>query len=84
MCRPAHRPLKYTFHATVGPISGIAYVTSRSFHQGLASVGHGSCEAGGQGCSRAQVRRLILFLNLRHYTTPLVFFWNLGTEDKEG
>ena len=57
MCRPAHRPLKYTFHATVGPISGIAYVTSRSFHQGLASVGHGSCEAGGQGCSRAQVRR---------------------------
>ena len=57
MCRPAHRPLKYTFHATVGPISGIAYVTSRSFHQGLASVGHGSCEAGGQGCSRAPVRR---------------------------
>ena len=29
-------------------------------------------------------RRLILFLNLRHYTTPLVYFWNLGTEDKEG
>lgn len=23
-------------------------------------------------------------LNLKHYTTPLVYFWNLGTEDKEG